>query len=75
MKKKSLGTKLCMAAITLAVLAYFGVQGVRYAQDPMATTLVYPYAVEESISLSGYVVREEQVLSNEPSGLLQLLRD
>ena len=64
-----------MAAITLAVLAYFGVQAVRYFQDPISTTLVYPYAVEESISLSGYVVRQERVLSNEDTGLLQLLRD
>ena len=64
-----------MAAITLAVLAYFGVQAVRYFQDPISTTLVCPYAVEESISLSGYVVRQERVLSNEDTGLLQLLRD
>ena len=74
-RQRSLGTRALMAAITLAVLAYFGVQAVRYIQDPMATTLAYPYAVEESVSLSGCVVRQERVLSNEPSGLLQLLRD
>ena len=31
--------------------------------------------IRESVSVSGYVVREEQVLSNESSGLLQLLRE
>ena len=75
MRQKSLGTKILMAAITLALLAYFGVQAARYFTDPFSTTLAYHYAVEESISVSGYVVRDEQVLSNESSGLLQLLRE
>ena len=75
MRQKSLGTKILMAAITLALLAYFGVQAARYFTDPLSTTLAYHYAVEESVSVSGYVVREEQVLSNESSGLLQLLRE
>ena len=75
MRQKSLGTKILMAAITLALLAYFGVQAARYFTDPLSTTLAYHYAVEESISVSGYVVRDEQVLSNESSGLLQLLRE
>ena len=75
MRQKSLGTKILMAAITLALLAYFGVQAARYFTDPLSTTLAYHYAVEESISVSGYVARDEQVLSNESSGLLQLLRE
>ena len=75
MRQKSLGTKILMAAITLALLAYFGVQAARYFTDPLSTTLAYNYAVEESISVSGYVVRDEQVLSSESSGLLQLLRE
>ena len=36
-RQRSLGTRALMAAITLAVLAYFGVQAVRYIRDPMAT--------------------------------------
>lgn len=75
MKQKAVGTKILMVVITLALLIYFGVQGVRYFTDPLSTTLAYNYAVEESISVSGYVVRDEQVLSNESSGLLQLLRE
>ena len=75
MKQKAVGTKILMVVITLALLVYFGVQGVRYFTDPLSTTLAYNYAVEESISVSGYVVRDEQVLSSESSGLLQLLRE
>jgi len=75
MKQNALGTKLLMLAITVALLAYFGIQGARYFSDPLSTTLAYAYEVEESVSLSGYVVRQEQVLPSESSGLLQLSRN
>ena len=75
MKNNSLGTKVLMIAGTLALAAYFGVQAVRYFSDPLTTTQTYSYQVEDSISLSGYVVREEQVLPPESGGLLQLQRE
>jgi hypothetical protein len=74
MKKNSLGTKLLMAAVTLALLVYFGIQAYNYFEDPLTTTLAYTDLVEESVSLSGYVIREEQILSGESSGLLRLQR-
>lgn len=74
MKQSSLGTKLLMLAVTLALLAYFGVQGYLYFSDPLSTTLAYNYQVETSVSLSGYVVRTEQVLPDDAGGLLQLQR-
>lgn len=74
MKNNALGTKLLMLAVTLGVLAYFGVQGYLYFSDPLSTTLAYSYQVEEGISLSGYVVRTEQVLPDDTSGLLRLQR-
>ena len=75
MKNNSLGTKVLMIAVTLALAAYFGIQAVQYFSDPLTTTLAYNYRVEDSLSLSGYVVREEQVLPSESSGLLQLQRE
>lgn len=75
MKQTSLGTKLLLAALTLGLLAYFGVQGARYFTDPLSTTAAYVYQVEESVSVSGWMVREEQVLPGEGTGLLQLLRE
>lgn len=75
MKNNSLGTKLLMAALTLAVLGYFGVQAFNYFSDPLTTTLVHSYQVEESVPLSGYVVRSERVLESGTTGsLLQLRR-
>ena len=75
MKNNSLGTKVLMAALTLALVAYFGIQAVRYFGDPLTTTLAYNYRVEESEHLSGFVVREEVLLPEENSGLLQIRRE
>ena len=71
MKHSTLGMKLLMALVTVAVLFYFGVQMARYFTDPLSTTLAYEYQVEEGLSLSGYVVRSERVLPDDTSGLLQ----
>ena len=75
MKNNSLGTKLLMVAVTLALLAYFGFQTVRYFSNPLSSTLSYAYRVEETASLTGYMVREEAVLSGDSSGLVQLQRE
>lgn len=74
MKRNSLGTSALMVAVTALVLAYFGIQAFRYFMDPFSTTLVYHYQVEEELSLSGWVVRLEQVLPDTEGGLLQLQR-
>lgn len=74
-KRRALGTRILLAVITLALLAYFGVQALHYFRDPFSSALAYTYAVEESISVSGYVIRQERVLSGESTGLLQLLRE
>lgn len=58
----------------LGILVYFGLQAVQYFGDPLTTTLAYRYQVEEEISLSGYVVRDEVVLEDNTNGLLQLQR-
>lgn len=75
MKQNSLAGKLWIFAITLGVLAYFGVQIWHYAGDPFTTTLVYAYQVEDTVELSGYVVREEQVLTGESGGLLRMRKN
>lgn len=72
MKNNSLGTKIWMALVMIAALAYFGVQAFLYFSDPLTTTLAYSYQVEEGIDLSGYVVRSEQVLTDDADGLIQI---
>ena len=42
--------------------------------DPLTTTIAYQYQVEMSTVLSGYVVRDEAILTDDTSGLLQLQR-
>lgn len=71
---KSIGTKLLMAAVCVAVLAYFGLQGYRYLDAPYTTVLAYAYQEEESATVSGWVIREEQVLPDDTTGLLRLSR-
>ena len=74
MKNSSFATKCLLLAVTLGVLAYFGIQGLDYLSDPLTTTLAYNYQVAEGTDLSGYVVREERVLADDAGGLLRLQR-
>lgn len=74
MKKSSFGTKIFCTVAALGILVYFGLQAVQYFGDPLTTTLAYRYQVEEEVSLSGYVVRDEVVLEDNTNGLLQLQR-
>ena len=74
MKNNSLISKLLMAAVTLGIFAYFGIQVYRYMDDPMLTTLAYTYQVEDSVEISGCMVRQEQVLTGDGGGLMQLRR-
>lgn len=74
MKANSLGMKILMTLVCLVLLAYFGIQGYRYFNDPLTTVVAYNYQVEESTTVSGWVVRQEQVLADTSSGLLRLSR-
>jgi len=74
MKNSSLGTKILMAVVCLVVLSYFGLQAYRYFNDPISTAVAYRYQVEDSANVTGWVVRNEQVLSDSVDGLLSLSR-
>lgn len=71
MKNSSLISKILMAAVTLGILTYFGVQIYHYANDPMVTTMAYTYQVENTVEISGSMVRQEQVLEGDGGGLMQ----
>jgi hypothetical protein len=73
-KQSGFGTKLLMAALFLGVAAYFGIQAFQYLDDPLGVTLAYRYEVEQTLDLSGFVVREERVLPDEGGGLLRIQR-
>lgn len=63
MKTSTLATKLMLAAIFLTVAIYFGINLAAYFTDPYTTTVAYAYTGEKAVTVSGYVAREEEVLS------------
>ena len=62
MKTGTLATKLMLAAIFLTVLVYFAVSTAAYFTDPYTTTVAYSFVGEDAVTVSGYVVRDEEVL-------------
>lgn len=74
MKNTSFMTRILMLLVCLGVAVYFGYQSLRYLDDPLTTTVAYGYTVDETVEASGYVVRREQVLEDNDSGLLRLSR-
>ena len=74
MNKRKLLGKVLMTAITLGVVAYFGVNIASYYEDPLVTTLAYQYQVSQGVEVTGYVVRDEQLLPDEDAGVLRLSR-
>lgn len=73
MKNASLSTKLVTAFVFIAVMAYFGIQAWRYFVDPETMTLVYTYRAEHTLTLNGFVVRDESVVDCADT-LVELMR-
>lgn len=63
MKSGHLATKLMLTAIFLAVAVYFGVYVAAFFNDPYTISHAYAYTSENAVTVSGYVVREEEALS------------
>ena len=63
-----------MTALFFGVAAYFGIQALRYLDDPLMVTMAYSYQVETTVNATGYMVREERVLPDESNGLLRIQR-
>ena len=74
MKAGSLFSKLAVSALLLAVLVYFLIQIGGYFSDPLVTVAAYEYQVEDTVSVSGYVVRQEEVLADSGTGVPELRR-
>lgn len=56
-----------------AVMAYFAVSIAGYLVDPLTSTTAYYYSSDDAVTVSGYLVREEEVLPDS-SGLLYITR-
>lgn len=69
--KTSYITKLISIMLLLALCFYFGLQVYRYLTSAQRTVTTYPYTADDSISVSGYVVRNEHRIDCEDT-LLEL---
>ena len=58
----------------LAVFLYFAGSIAGYLLDPLTTSAAYNYHSEDSITVSGYLVRDEEVLANN-NGLVYVTRE
>lgn len=74
MKSQSIGAKVALSALFVCIIAYFGIQIGGYFSDPLVTAAAYTYRVEDAVTVTGYVVREEEVVSEGGSGVLDLQR-
>ena len=62
--KSSRPFQLLFLALLAAVLVYFVVQGYQYISSPFSTSVAYQSTTEEAIAATGYLVRDEEVLSD-----------
>ena len=74
MKENNFVWKILGAAGVAAVLVYFGTVLAGYLLNPLTTAVAYPYQSDEAITVSGYLVRREEVLPSY-DGLLFISRE
>ena len=72
MKQGTLNSKIVILALLAAVLVYLGVSAWQSFRDPFTTASTYSYTVDDSVEITGFLVREEQVLSN-TGGVVELV--
>ena len=72
MKQGSLNAKIIMLLLLAAVAVCLGAAAWRSFRDPFTTVVSYSYTVDDSLEATGFLVREEQVLTN-AGGVVELL--
>ena len=69
--KTSSAFKILSGVVLAAVLLYFGVQIYRYAANPFSTTLTYETTADDSVALTGWIVRDEESFHSDATTLTQ----
>ena len=72
MKQGALLNKIVMTLLLIAILAYFAGAAWRGLRDPYPTVQAYSYSVDDTLEATGYLVRQERVLSG-TGGIVRLL--
>lgn len=65
--------KVAIGLLALFLVVYIGYQGVRYFYNPYTTETAVAYSVEDSLRVKGVMIREEEVISTEQSGIVSYL--
>ena len=72
MKQGSLNGKIVMLLLLAAVVVYLAAAAWRSFRDPFTTVVSYSYTVDDSLEATGFLARQEQVLTN-TGGVVELL--
>ncbi|MBQ2061108.1 MAG: hypothetical protein II458_00315 [Oscillospiraceae bacterium] len=73
--KSSPAFKILSVVVLAAVVMYFGIQIYQYLANPFSTTLAYEATADDSISVNGWVVREEEVFHSDAATLTHPLSE
>mgnify|MGYP004507963157 CR=1 FL=1 len=63
MKQGTVVNRIVMLLFLAAIVIYFGGAAWRGLRNPYSMVQTYPFAVEDTVEATGYLVREEQVLT------------
>lgn len=72
MKQGTLNSKIVALLLLAAVVIYLAVSAWRSFRDPFSTALTYSYTVDDSMEATGFLVRQEQVLTG-TGGVVEVL--
>ena len=72
MKQGTLNSKIVIYLLLAAVVIYLGVTVWRSFRDPFTTMVTYSYTVDDAVEATGFLVREEVVLTGS-GGVVELL--
>lgn len=72
MKQGTLNGRIIMLALLAAVVVYLAVSAWRSFRDPFTTAVTYADTIDDSMEVTGFLVREEQVLTN-TGGVVELI--
>ena len=73
MRESNFVTKTIAIVAFLAVMVYFATRLGGYLVDPLTTTAAYYYESDDAVTVSGYVIRQEELLPDH-SGLVYSTR-
>lgn len=72
MKHGTLNGRIIMLALLAAVVVYLAVSAWRSFRDPFTTAVTYADTIDDSMEVTGFLLREEQVLTN-TGGVVELI--